>query len=374
MMLTSIFEILYLPEIVSTEQGVSAAVAKLAMTKILPITLSLALVKAVWDYFRENKHMGIEIDELARIFLLSLFLFAFNPAINLFNDMVNGIAAEYEYTNVELKEEVVINQVMSRAKALMPNLSGKKMTALKNSLTGRPKEDAKILAETKMEYDAENGEGESSWSMMDVGTAVKRMVGQISNIANNWFMAGVTGVVSKGGTMLAQSVMWVVIIIFTMILRCLGPLAIAMTLIFKNQTKTWFMTFAAAKCAIITTMIVESIGAGMVLAFHSDAVMSIMGLDAIDDTSPLAHMVNGNLILGMNLTLILCYVLVFFFTSKWIGSGDGSQVLSQAAGLAMMGTSAGFKAIQSAAKKIGSGSGNNSGHSGGSSNESPAKG
>lgn len=367
MILGSIFEILYLPELVNTEEGVSVAVQKLVVLKILPITLSIALLKGVWSYFKENKHMGIDIEELARLFLLGLLLSLYNPAINLFSDVVHGIAAEYEYKNAELNKEVVINQMMHRAQEQMPNLSGKEIISLKESLSGNPKKDAEFLADQKAKYDAARGDGNSSWGFSELGSAILNLGGRLNNMATNWMMTGVTGFVGKGGMMIAQSVMWVVIIVFGMVLRCLGPLAIGMSFIFPGQLKTWFSTFAAAKCSIITTMVIESLAAGLMMAFHSDAMISTMGLDAIDKTNPMYNMLYSNLILGINLTLFLTYVMVFFFTSKWIGGGDGGQFLSKAAGLAMTGVSAGMKGIQSAMKSMASkgASGGGSGSEGG---------
>ena len=128
------------------------------------------------------------------------------------------------------------------------------------------------------------------------------------------------------------------------LLYCLGPLAILFSMIpvFKDKIYSWLGTWLVVKFSYLTLMILQTIAMNITVAFMQNAIMGY--------TPDSIYLTFG---LGL-MNAVLC-ILSFWFTSKFVGSGDAGKVLSTTAAVAKMFVTAGVSAALGASSS-GSGS------------------
>lgn len=110
------------------------------------------------------------------------------------------------------------------------------------------------------------------------------------------------------------------------VLFCVGPLAFAFSILppFKNQITIWFSTVLNTGFVFTTMNILDAIFYQTIF-FSDNVIKNSQGVDGI---------INSNAVLGMNVTFIVLYLMSFWLTSKFVGTGDAGRVLGKAAGLA----------------------------------------
>ncbi|MEQ9302705.1 MAG: hypothetical protein RJQ14_02225, partial [Marinoscillum sp.] len=125
------------------------------------------------------------------------------------------------------------------------------------------------------------------------------------------------------------------------------PLAFTMELIFPGKIMKYLASYLTTKFAFLTFLIIEAI----TLAFFSLAEAKISSYDA--GFSGTFHY----LIIGIYIVSIVCYLLVFWFTSKFIGSSETGRFLSAASTVALGGANKIMKQIIGGADKLKGGGG-----------------
>lgn len=110
------------------------------------------------------------------------------------------------------------------------------------------------------------------------------------------------------------------------ILLIVGPLAIAFSIlpVFRGKLEEWFSTLLTMGFTFVTFNLLD-------ILFYAH-------LSAVVDSSFFA---GGNLnrftVLAFDIALIICYIMVFWFTSKYVGKCDAGRFMTKFVGLATLG-------------------------------------
>jgi hypothetical protein len=120
------------------------------------------------------------------------------------------------------------------------------------------------------------------------------------------------------------------------ILFCIGPLAFLFSFIpaFKNKPDEWLGTYLNVGLTHTTYNILQHI---LINTLTKDAVLTGSALNDASFTNVVSD-------IGLNITLILCYLNIWWLTSKYVGTPDASklgQTAMQIAQLVATGTSGG---------------------------------
>jgi len=138
-------------------------------------------------------------------------------------------------------------------------------------------------------------------------------------------------------------VIFMAAVVFKLML-ILGPLAFAFSILppFKDKIDEWFGTLLGVGLVFTTINLFDHL---VYEIFYQMSVFPGIG---------------GNYafsMLGFDIVIIVCYLLCFWFTSKWVGKGDAGRVLSKAVALTTMAVGAGLAGAGIAVGGAGGGSG-----------------
>ena len=293
------------------------------------IVTAMWVINFGWNYFTNSiKNQAKKIDfsnlvgSLAIVGLLWLYIPVVGGLINvafLFNDAVKLSDSEWD---------AMVENVFEQSNLKMNDMTNDDFVSEDGTVIDYQSY-VKLPASEKVKYARETNvstqEELSMWAFdpIKIGSSM---------------LAGITAVL----TSIIRIIMEVITVAIIKIMYVVGPLAIVFSLVplWKDKLGTWFSTLINM-CFVLTTM---SILDQLILGSAWDTVKTgglIMTGTGLTEQSIIGQ-------LGGNVAYIVCYLLVFWLTSKYIGSDDAGKVI---------GTSLQTALVAAGASKLFSGSG-----------------
>lgn len=218
------------------------------------------------------------------------------------------------------------------------NIKTLKIKALEDKLKDpEATENQKDFAKKQLaELEAETQEDEQSGGFFGIFEKIYAFVRYLPML----FIHGVTGLILG----IIRIIILLMAVVVFKVLLILGPLAFAFSILppFRDKIDEWFGTLIGVGLVFTTINILDHLVYEIFFQMVEQGYMA----GAYD----LA-------MLGFDITIIVCYILCFWLTSKWVGKGDAGRVLSKAVGLTTMAVGAGLAKAGISAGGVGGGSG-----------------
>jgi len=324
-------------------------VRMVALTNVLPLLVAFSLIRAVYQYMTKNNGKpGVDPGEIIRIFGLVILVGISPELIRGLGTIVDGTTTSFAYTRTEQLDEFVKWNTVKEVKD-RKGLSEDQATELYTRLNGNPSDDRdaidRYLQELKSSDDPSgnvfNAVGEAATELVKIGENLR---GMFSNMLMTMLSSNVMSLLA-----LVKLALGALIFVFGVVLQVLAPLAFAFDLVFPGKATKFMAVWLSVKFSFLTFLVIEAI----VMGFFA---MAQSGM-ATDASFSLTYNI---IVVSTFMVAIVCYLLVFWFTSKYVGSGEAGRFLSQTvAGMAFIANSA-LKGAQGLAKTGGApgGSGN----------------
>jgi hypothetical protein len=297
----------------SSDMQLSAEVIASTIIKVFsPWAIAIFIlvwIYGLWKKWVNEKEITPNIPELTRLLVLISLFFSYN-----------FIAPPFQY---------VINTVTYGSTEIFDSAPIKDFTFIKNkqyinSLSIDNEEKIRLI---KIAKDEGTLALRSALSEVNIEPSILDSL-NIYNLING--LIGLATVILSG---VVKFICYMLIYGCDILLYCLGPLALLFSMIpvFKDKIYSWLGTWLVVKFSYLTLMILQTIAMNITVAFMQNAIMGY--------TPDSIYLTFG---LGL-MNAVLC-ILSFWFTSKFIGSGDAGKVLSTTAAVAKMFVTAGVSA------------------------------
>ena len=342
----------YDDDFASVIREVMGMVRTIALTNVLPLLTAIALIRAVYQHMNKNSGKpGVEFGEAVRIFGL-IILVAISPELMAgVGKIIDGVTTSFSYTRTQELDTFYKWNTVKEVKD-KEGLSDNQATELFKRLSGNTVQDKltikRYLTELKQDTDES---GNLFNSITDTSIKIRKMVESMHSMQSNMLMT----LVSSSTLFLlglVKLLMGALIFIFGAILQVLAPLAFSFEMVFPGKAIKYLAVFLSVKFAFLTFLIVEAI----IMGFFALAQAGMASDGSFTFTYSLIVMVTY-------IVAIVCYLLVFWFTSKYVGTGEAGRFLSQTVAAAAMVANAAIKSTQ---KFVGATAAAKGGQSGGS--------
>lgn len=302
-------------------------VRTLALTNILPILTAFALVRAVYTYMSKNSGKpGIELGQAMNIVGLIILVTISPELMSGIGKISDGISASFTVTRTASLDEFYKWNTAKEVKD-SKGLTEVQTTELYNRLSGDSERDSNIITEYLRELAASDEDGGNIFnSLQDASVELSKIADSIRGMVSNALQT----LISSNALFLLGLVKLLVgalIFIFGAIMQVLAPLAFAFEMIFPGKAVKYMAVFLSVKFSFLTFLIIEAIIMGFFALAQS-------GMASGDSSFSLTY---NLVVVATYLVSVICYLLVFWFTSKYVGTGEAGRFLSQSvAGAALV--------------------------------------
>jgi len=330
----------YDPDFLNIIDEVANMVRTIALTNVVPLLAAFAICRAVYQHMAKNNGKpGIELGEVFRIFGMIALVAISVELMSGLSTIINGVTAKFEYTRTQSLDEfqriTTAQQVQTRYR-----LTNEQTDDLFQDLSGDVRRDKQTIRRYIDEL--KNSDEPSSniiSAVKDTAIKTQHAIEDVRSIIQNLGYQILSGsiLLFMG---LVKTAMGAIIFVFGIILQVLTPLAFAFELVFPGKAVKFIATWLSVKFAFLTFLIVESV------------VMGFFQLAAASMTSGVSFTAAyQNMMLVAYVVAIAAFLLVFWFTSQYVGTSQVGAFLSKTVGAAGMLANNALKAGQAAVRK-----------------------
>ena len=309
-------------EINKVMYNIIGAVRSLTLMKILPLVMSLFLIKSIYKFIIENKRIGINLGDISKVIITIIAVTLSSEIIFSINSVANGIIVSFPEANKKTYEQIQKggNEYTLQIKAMiLANIVEKyqlteyEAVNLKNKLSSITDID-NIKTKTKDYLKEINKTEEITKSLWEqAGGIFSDAISSPTNILNqnaSKLSNSSLSVILMTIFVIVSFVMGMLIQTLFMCLACLAPLAFTFNLLFQGISTKWLQILLITKASFLTYMIIEVVN--IYILTHNIANVDVVYIK-----------------LGTTLTATICYVMVFWFSSKYIGGENAGEFFAK---------------------------------------------
>lgn len=305
---------------------------ELGMIRVMKVASALAItfyfVNLAYNYSSNTtkaliggKPDGFSYDELIRSIVLI-------GCIAIYLPLAEGITTSVQWINDTTSPGSTQSQLLDTyANQYLEKYNQSKLNmeklAFEDAISDPNKtDDEKIFAQQELNKIKEQEEAKTFATENETLQSISNAVGVLADPAQ------MASMMFSGIVVLLLSIIRIVVAFITLftfkILLILGPLAFAFSILpmFKNKLEEWFGTLLGAGLVFTTLNIIDHLAYDVIVTRFN---AGFGGTNAFAEV-------------GLQCSLIIAYLMCFWYTSKWVGKGDAGRVLSKAITLAAAGT------------------------------------
>lgn len=337
---------------------------KATIEHIVPIAEGLAIIffilTTAWNFFSNSiKYLKggegsgfFDFEELARTLVIMFLIAVYIPATGTITDLINTL------DNVTQPSVVVENKLNDYSNKQLENPDSSSKSAAYNYVQENQNftTDEKNKAIELKNEQAQNNSSSGSLGMFDLFMRFLSM----DMDATTFFHLIFTGIAAilMGAI---RIVVYAFVYVVYKVLLCLGPFALAFSVLpmFRNQVEGWFGSLLNTGLTFVTLNILDIIFYEYVNIYTT--VGTHLSSSAATNIATDTNIANS---FSFNLVMVTCYLTSFWLTSKYVGKGDGSKILSKGVTMLTMAAMAAVSASSGASggQNGGGGKSSNSGN------------
>lgn len=298
------------------------------VNKLLFFSIALALTMSVYNYWSQNKAVGINISDLIRIIVLALMVSSYTLIYSTLDGSTDGIIGEFGQQNQQGSLDFYKYMTAREAK-INYNLTAEQTAELAGRLTGNPNSDANVIKTF-------NNNPDQGMFGKTIGF-FKSIPALINNTGYQFILS-----VSKWLLWVIKYIVSTFLVFYTAVVGIGGSLALTLSLMFNDGgiARSWLKNFLVSKLAFITFMIIEGI---------NDVFYSLALSSKVTNTDMYSEGMDY-LMIGLFFGSIVMYAMPIATTIKFTFSSSAGGFLSNATGAMLMAATMMTKGITKLAK------------------------